>query len=186
VQLTLYLTVLIELQAFLLQLLLLMLEQMQILEVLHQLEQLLSISPGRGARVTGRVTLTKGEIITIVVGQRGESGTSTAANVYNGSGGGTFVVRKNASQPLFIAGGGTASSGVTPGRDAVLTRLGGSNSQGATSGLVVAIGGSAQVVMLVVVVDLHLEVEMVVLFLLSTLVVVLLMMDLQQLHNLVV
>jgi hypothetical protein len=104
----------------------------------------LIVAPGRGARVTGRVTLTKGEIITIVVGQRGEAGTSTAAETYNGSGGGTFVVRKNSSEPLFIAGGGTATSGITLGRDAVLTRLGGSNSQGVTSGLVVAIGGSSQ------------------------------------------
>jgi hypothetical protein len=102
------------------------------------------VSVGRGAKVTGRVTLTKGEIVTIAVGQRGESGTAAAVDTYNGSGGGTFVVRKNGNEPLFVAGGGTASSGLTAGRDAVLTRLGGSNSAGSTSGLVVAIGGSAQ------------------------------------------
>jgi hypothetical protein len=104
----------------------------------------LFVSPGRGARVTGRVVLNKGEIITIVVGQRGESGTSTAADTFNGAGGGTFVVRKNPREPLFIAGGGTASSGIIAGRDATTTRLAGSNSQGSTSGLIVAIGGSAQ------------------------------------------
>jgi hypothetical protein len=103
----------------------------------------LILSQGRGGRVTGRVTLTKGEIVTVVVGQRGENGTSTAINTYYGSGGATFVVRKNGSEPLFVAGGGSASSGLTPGRDAVMTRLGGSNSQGATSGLVVGIGGSS-------------------------------------------
>jgi hypothetical protein len=104
----------------------------------------LYVAPGRGARVTGRVVLTKGETITIVVGQRGESGTSTATDTFNGAGGGTFVVRKNPSQPLFIAGGGTASSGSIAGLDATTNRLAGNNSAGSTSGLVVAIGGSAQ------------------------------------------
>jgi hypothetical protein len=103
----------------------------------------LYVSPGRGANVTGRVTLTKGEIITIVVGQRGESGTSTSLNVFNGSGGGTFVVRKSGSEALFIAGGGTASARITPGRDGVTNRQAGTNSAGFTSGTVVAIGGSA-------------------------------------------
>ena len=104
----------------------------------------LFVSPGRGARVSGRVVLNKGEVITIVVGQRGESGINAGVDTFNGAGGGTFVIRKNPSQPLFIAGGGSASSGIIAGLDATTNRLAGNNSQGATSGLIVAIGGSAQ------------------------------------------
>lgn len=99
--------------------------------------------PGRGARVGGRVTLTKGEIITIVVGQRGENGIAGAANVYGGSGGGTFVVRKTGNQALFVAGGGSAHAGTTAGRDGVTTRLGGVSSSGALAGGLAGFGGSA-------------------------------------------
>lgn len=72
---------------------------------------------GRGATVKGRVTLTKGEIITIAVGQRGNA--PTANGVYGGSGGGTFVVRKTGNEPLFVAGGGTADSGASNGLDEI-------------------------------------------------------------------
>ena len=100
-------------------------------------------SPGLGARVQGRVTLTKGEIITIVVGQRGENGTGTAANVNGGAGGGTFVVRKAGNDPIFVAGGGSEDSGITPGRNGVTTELGGFSSTGQNSGLALGFGGSS-------------------------------------------
>ena len=87
---------------------------------------------GRGARITGRLTLTKGEIITIVVGQRGEAPTSLA--LAGGSGGGTFVVRKAGDQPLIIAGGGSADHGTVSGRDGVLTTEGGRSSSNAAGG----------------------------------------------------
>ena len=97
---------------------------------------------GRGAQVSGRVTLTKGEIITIAVGQVG--GAPSAGN-FGGSGGGTFVVRKAGNQPLFVAGGGSAESGTTSGRDAVLTQLGGTSTSGAAASLstVPGFGGRA-------------------------------------------
>jgi hypothetical protein len=78
---------------------------------------------GRGARLRGRVALTKGEVITIVVGQRGESSINTG--VSGGGGGASFVVRKSSGEPLFIAGGGAGQANSTAGRDAVLTTLGG-------------------------------------------------------------
>ena len=83
---------------------------------------------GRGAVVRGRVPLTKGEIITIAVGQRGESATS--GTTWQGSGGGTFVVRKTGNEPLFVAGGGSSDSNTTAGRDAVLQQLGGTSTNG--------------------------------------------------------
>jgi hypothetical protein len=83
---------------------------------------------GRGAVVKGRVPLTKGEIITIVVGQRGEA--PTTGTVWGGSGGGTFVVRKTGNEPLFVAGGGAAEPNVDTGRDGVLTQLAGLSTNG--------------------------------------------------------
>jgi hypothetical protein len=88
---------------------------------------------GRGARIRGRVELTKGEIITITVGQRGEAPTS--ANIWGGSGGGTFVVRKQGNEPLFVAGGGSADSNTSAGRDAVLTINGGFSQTNAPGGV---------------------------------------------------
>jgi hypothetical protein len=82
-----------------------------------------AVTAGRGAIVRGRVPLTKGEIITIAVGQRGEA--PTTGTVWGGSGGGTFVVRKTGNEPLFIAGGGAAEANTESGRDGSLTQLGG-------------------------------------------------------------
>jgi hypothetical protein len=94
---------------------------------------------GRGAIVSGSVALTKGETITIAVGQVGSAPRS--ANIYGGSGGGSFVVRKSGNQPLLVAGGGTAESNAGAGRDGVLTRLAGTSTSGATSGGGIGSGG---------------------------------------------
>ena len=87
-----------------------------------------AVTAGRGAIVRGEVSLTKGEIITIVVGQRGEA--PTTGTIWGGSGGGSFVVRKTGNEPLFIAGGGAAEPNIESGRDGVLTQLGGLSSNG--------------------------------------------------------
>jgi len=87
---------------------------------------------GGGAIIRGRVRLTKGEIITIVCGQRGELPTS-AIN-HPASSGASFVVRKSGNIPLFIAGGGSSSSSVTNGLNAVTTNTGGTSSRGFVGG----------------------------------------------------
>lgn len=94
---------------------------------------------GRGAIVKGRVTLTKGETVTIVVGQTGDAPVS--GGLYGGSGGGTFVVRKSNGAPLFVAGGGSAESNTTIGRDGVTTRLGGTSTTGVVAGGADGFGG---------------------------------------------
>lgn len=72
---------------------------------------------GRGARIRGRIPLTKGEVINILVGQEGHgrNNTSThnapAFSERAGGGGGTFVWKKQNNLPLIIAGGGGAASG---------------------------------------------------------------------------
>ena len=85
-------------------------------------------TPGLGARVSGKVVLTKGETITIAVGQVGEA---PASGAFGGSGGGSFVVRKAGNEPLFVAGGGSAEVNNVAGRSAVLTQLGGTSQGGA-------------------------------------------------------
>lgn len=89
---------------------------------------------GRGARIRGRVSLTKGEIITIAVGQRGTA-QSNGGTVWGGSGGGTFIVRKQGNEPLFVAGGGSADANTSSGRDASLTTNGGFSQTGAPGGV---------------------------------------------------
>ena len=74
---------------------------------------------GGGAIVKGQFDLVRGEIITIVVGQRGPNPGNNDA--WPSSGGGTFVVRKTGNIPIFVAGGGSAPSNTTAGRNAVLT-----------------------------------------------------------------
>lgn len=80
---------------------------------------------GLGAIVRGTIELTKGEIITVAVGQVGEF----VENESSGSGGGTFIVRKNGNVPLLIAGGGSAASGESgtyrDGENGQLTTRGG-------------------------------------------------------------
>ena len=64
---------------------------------------------GRGARMIGTFSLSKGETIRILIGQEGGiNGVSSTA----GGGGGTFVVR-GSNTPLMIAGGGGGVESVT-------------------------------------------------------------------------
>lgn len=100
-----------------------------------------SAATGLGARIRGTVSLTKGEIITIVVGQQGEAPTSGSTSG-GGSGGGTFVVRKAGNEPLIVAGGGSADYGTQAGRNGQLTINGGASSVNAAGG-VDGSGGSA-------------------------------------------
>jgi hypothetical protein len=107
-----------------------------------------------GAVVRGRVSLIKGEIVTIAIGQRGnssaESGTGSPNN-YPGAAGGTFVVRKAGNVPLFVAGGGGTPSSSIAARPSAITIAGGlgagttsgngSNGSGATGGQTGGAGG---------------------------------------------
>jgi len=100
-----------------------------------------ALASGRGAIVRGRVTLTKGEIITIAVGQVGAAPLS--GTTMGGAGGGTFVVRKAGNEPLFVAGGGSAEPNTGVGLDGVLTQLGGLSTNGLPAGGSAGFGGIA-------------------------------------------
>ena len=96
---------------------------------------------GRGAIVKGRVSLTKGEVVTIAVGQQGAAPSS--GSTWGGSGGGTFVVRKLNNEPLFVAGGGAGEPNSGAGRDGVLTQLGGRSTNNSIAGAIAGFGGTA-------------------------------------------
>ena len=87
---------------------------------------------GYGAILSNSVSLTSGQIISILVGQKGSSTSTGGSYSPGGGGGGTYVVYYSSSTPLLIAGGGggggqtnggtatqmnatTATSGVAPG-----------------------------------------------------------------------
>jgi hypothetical protein len=93
---------------------------------------------GAGALVAGRLSLTRGTILNVVVG--GQGGSSTGIGSGGGGGGGTFIYRDLAT-PLAIAGGGGggSSSGYSggSGRD---TDDGGNS--GIPNGYYASIGGS--------------------------------------------
>jgi|GEM_PF-1454106 len=58
--------------------------------------------PGRGAVITGEFSLTQGDVLQILVGQKGDDSLRVG-----GPGGGTFVVASD-NTPLIVAGGGGA------------------------------------------------------------------------------
>jgi hypothetical protein len=62
------------------------------------------LAGGKGAQIKGTFSVTPGEVLRILVGQKG--GSSGSDNNYNGGGGGSFVVRQLNNTPLLIAGGG--------------------------------------------------------------------------------
>ena len=97
-------------------------------------------SRGRGARMIGTFSLSKGETIRMLVGQAGRRRTHFESS---GGGGGTFVVRRN-NTPLIIAGGGGGIRALTESRPECnantstsgntgypLTSAGGENGRGA-------------------------------------------------------
>jgi hypothetical protein len=83
-----------------------------------------SRSGGKGAYATGTFSLTAGEVLYVVVGQKGAGGPNSG-----GGGGGSFVVDSSGS-PLVIAGGGGGTRAIVSqnGCDGRSTTYGGSGS----------------------------------------------------------
>jgi hypothetical protein len=93
---------------------------------------------GQGAAIRARVRLSRGEILTFLIGQRGELPPNNTS--WPGSSGGTFVVRKSGNVPLFVAGGGSSSSAATSSRgntrgNGELTNRGGTSQNGYGGGV---------------------------------------------------
>lgn len=90
---------------------------------------------GNGADMTGEFTLTAGQVISVMVGQMGET------DAVGGGGGGTFVA--TAGTPLIVAGGGGGASSDQPGQGAVTTTDGTADTQSTSLGGTNGNGGSA-------------------------------------------
>lgn len=68
-----------------------------------------STTPGYGARMIGNFSLTQGDTIKILVGQKGLNGTNGCGSGVGGGGGGSFVTT-NLNAAYIVAGGGGGSS----------------------------------------------------------------------------
>jgi len=100
-----------------------------------------SAAGGYAPIVKGRVSLTKGEIITIAVGQKGQLNVANGA--WPGASGGTFVVRKSNNTPLLVAGGGQSASYTSAGTTTPLVQTtGGPSSTGGANPGTAGAGGS--------------------------------------------
>lgn len=89
---------------------------------------------GRGAMMSGFFELQKGDVLKILVGQKGEDVPSSQTNAAAGGGGGTFVARAN-NTPLIVAGGGGGSnhsSAITNDGHGVIS-INGTGSNGSTA-----------------------------------------------------
>ena len=103
------------------------------------------VAAGKGALITVTLALTQGDVLKILVGQKGTSATSFCPVTKGGGGGGTFVYNNTTSTILIVAGGGAGGAGgpiVTAGlADASLTTSGNNGDGGATSGAGGTVGG---------------------------------------------
>lgn len=94
---------------------------------------------GRGTSMRGDFSLTEGEQLKILVGQRGADHTSE--NCDTGGGGGTFVTRSNNSA-LIIAGGGGGATSNSYGANGVNASTGTSGTASLSCGRIRGSGGS--------------------------------------------
>ena len=88
---------------------------------------------GLGAKISGSFTLKRGQMLKILVGQKGKINTDFPANPAGGGGGGTFVTLMDNS-PLIVAGGGGGASGSTDGDPGQASQAGTRNGGKAGSG----------------------------------------------------
>ena len=88
--------------------------------------------PGKGASIQGTFAVTPGDVLDILVGQKGGSSGGPHGNE-NGGGGGSFVVKAAGNIPLVIAGGGGGAPSTNYGTSCVRD-LNAGNGQAGTSG----------------------------------------------------
>lgn len=89
---------------------------------------------GLGVIVRGEISLTQGQVLTIVVGQQGANG--LASSWGHGGGGGSTVAVVGAAQPLVAAGGGggASPSRSVPGLNATTNQCGVAGTNGGAGG----------------------------------------------------
>ncbi len=87
---------------------------------------------GRGAMMKGDFSLSSGEVIRILVGQKPQDRPGVGVNDAGAGGGGSFVTRED-NTPLIVAGGGGGGGGAQDGVHATTARNG--TNSGGISGL---------------------------------------------------
>jgi hypothetical protein len=94
-------------------------------------------TPGKGARMKGSISVAPGDLISIVVGQKG---------TLSGGGGGSFVYNSTTSQLLLAAGGGGGASDQANGSggDGLTSEAGGNYTSGGGNGGTGGSGGFAE------------------------------------------
>jgi hypothetical protein len=92
-----------------------------------------TLNGGCGAQVTGDFTLQEGDVVQLLVGQKGTAVTNSA-----GGGGGTFVTRNGVALLIAGGGGGVRSGALVDGRNGSLGSAGvaGSTSNSYASGFI--------------------------------------------------
>lgn len=75
-------------------------------------------SQGDGAVIEGEIALNGGEVLDILVGQKGTGGDTGEGGGGGGGGGGSFVVWSSSETPIIVAGGGGGCSDDVPDSDA--------------------------------------------------------------------
>lgn len=101
-----------------------------------------SLAGGRGASMQGTFSVTGGETLKVLVGQKGEDGFSQAYNRAGAGGGGSFVWKQTGNQLLIAAGGGGGAYNSAPSSTDASTgpngnagaQPGGSGGSGGTGG----------------------------------------------------
>ena len=103
-------------------------------------------TPGYGARMIGRFSLSTGDILKILVGQQGLVATAPCGGNAGGGGGGTFVAT-NSNVALIVAGGGGGSSSrvITASLLNGTTTTSGNNGDGSAGGLGGTSGGGGAI-----------------------------------------
>lgn len=97
--------------------------------------------PGAPANITADIPLPRGQIIKILVGQRGLPTYKEGSAA--GGGGGTFVTYFD-NTPILVAGGGGGADGGPPGGDASLTTSGGQDGDSTVAASTNGAGGLGQ------------------------------------------
>ena len=82
-----------------------------------------SLTGGKGAHMKGTFSVTQGDVLRILVGQKGNTGAATndPHGNENGGGGGTFVVKQSGNVPLIISGGGGGGPSINYGTSCTRT-----------------------------------------------------------------
>jgi len=103
----------------------------------------INVAGGKGARMKGTFSVTPGDVLNILVGQQGLTGTAVSdpQGNENGGGGGTYVVKQTGTVPWIIAGGGGGGYSTNYGSSCTRTASDGDGQTG-NNGVTISCSGT--------------------------------------------